>query len=101
MRLALAACISLISLAWSASLLTDPALANASAPWVVRQEALYLTGLLSFGLMSIAMVLATGRHGWKRRSAVSTASIGCTSGSEFPRSRLARPTGWWSCRTIY
>lgn len=59
MKRSLFVCIGLITLAWFSGLFSDPRLAAASAPWVLRQEALYLSGLLSFGLMSVAMVLAT------------------------------------------
>ena len=48
-----------ISLAWLGALLLEPAPAGASFAWVVRQQALYLSGLASFGLMSLIMVLAT------------------------------------------
>lgn len=63
MKRTLATGIALILLAWGYGIVIDPTPSTASAPWMVRQEALYLTGLLSFSLMSAAMVLAN-RPAW-------------------------------------
>src|SRR5690606_31498603 len=62
MKPLLAGLIALVTLAWAATPL-DPA---AATPWLVRQEALYLTGLWSVALLSLAMVLAT-RPVWLER----------------------------------
>lgn len=62
MKPLLAGLIALVTLAWAATPL-DPA---AATPWLVRQEALYLTGLWSIALLSLAMVLAT-RPTWLER----------------------------------
>lgn len=51
--------LGLVTLAGVSALLADPAPADVASPWVLRQQALYLTGLWSFSLMSLAMVLAT------------------------------------------
>lgn len=62
---ALSAFIGLIVLAWGVGV---PALDSAAGalPWAVREQALYLSGLLAIGLMSLAMVLAT-RPAWLER----------------------------------
>lgn len=69
MRRFLAAFIALVTLAWAGSLMAPAAGALSSAPlnaWAVREHALTLTGLWSFSLMSLAMVLAT-RPAWLER----------------------------------
>lgn len=50
--------IAILALAWG---LNTAALdgGQASLPWLIREQGLYLSGLLSIGLMSLAMVLAT------------------------------------------
>ncbi len=65
MKTILAGFLSLVTLAWA---LTPPAATDGGAalPWIVRQEALYLTGLWAFSLMSLAIVLAT-RPAWLER----------------------------------
>ncbi|HRP25974.1 MAG TPA: ferric reductase-like transmembrane domain-containing protein [Thauera sp.] len=68
MKRFLTAFMALITLAWAWQLFSAtgamaPAPANA---WVVREHALTLTGLWSFALMSLAMVLAT-RPAWLER----------------------------------
>lgn len=45
---------------------TEPAQGAGSLPWMLRHQALYLTGLWAFALMSLAMVLAT-RPAWLER----------------------------------
>jgi hypothetical protein len=54
--------------------------ASAHPLWICRQEALYLSGLLSIALMSLAMFLATRPPGWKGRWAAWTVSTARTSG---------------------
>jgi predicted ferric reductase len=58
MNLILASVITLISFAWGWGVFVVGNVAGGSAPWAVRQEGLYLTGLLSIALMSFAMFLA-------------------------------------------
>lgn len=55
----------LVTAAWALTA-QSPAESGASLPWAMRQEALYLTGLWSFSLMSLAIVLAT-RPAWLER----------------------------------
>jgi len=55
-----------LGLAWGLDVLQAPPLAPESPVhplWLARQEAMYLSGLLSIGLMSLAMYLAT-RPAW-------------------------------------
>ncbi|TVT56446.1 MAG: ferric reductase [Azoarcus sp. PHD] len=52
-----------VTLAWFGALLVEAAPAGTALPWAFRQQALYLTGLWSFALMSLIMVLAT-RPAW-------------------------------------
>jgi predicted ferric reductase len=59
----LAALIALISLAWGWGVFVAGNVAGGSAPWVFRQEGLYLTGMLSIALMSFAVLLAA-RPAW-------------------------------------
>ncbi len=59
MKTILASFISLIALAWGWEILSPQHLTAGSLPWTLRQEGLYLTGLWSIALMSLAMVLAT------------------------------------------
>ncbi|TAH48276.1 MAG: ferric reductase [Betaproteobacteria bacterium] len=68
MKRFLTAFIALVTLAWGWDLLsaTAGAPAGTGTAWVVRQHALTLTGLWSFSLMSLAMVLAT-RPAWLER----------------------------------
>ncbi|MCC6533504.1 MAG: ferric reductase-like transmembrane domain-containing protein [Burkholderiales bacterium] len=61
----LAGFLAIVTLAWA----WDPAsstLPAASLPWLLRQQALYLSGLYAIALMSLAMVLAT-RPVWLER----------------------------------
>ncbi|MBS0554331.1 MAG: ferric reductase, partial [Proteobacteria bacterium] len=66
MKRFLTAFIALVTLAWGWDLLSASGAAGALNPWAVRQHALTLTGLWSFSLMSLAMVLAT-RPAWLER----------------------------------
>ncbi len=62
MKTVLAIVTALVSLAWGGSfLLADPT--GASLPWTVRHEVIYLSGLLSIAMMSLAMFLAA-RPAW-------------------------------------
>lgn len=65
MKTLLASFLALVTLAWAITSSSSPA-EGASLPWAVRQEALYLTGLWAFSLMSLAIVLAT-RPAWLER----------------------------------
>ncbi|MFU2487181.1 ferric reductase-like transmembrane domain-containing protein [Thauera sp. WH-1] len=55
---ALAAFIAVIAAAWGLNVAALDG-GTASLPWLVREQGLYLSGLLAIGLMSLAMVLAT------------------------------------------
>ena len=57
-RTVLALLATLLGLAWGWDVL-QAAASPAHPLWLARQEALYLSGLLSIGLMSLAMYLAT------------------------------------------
>lgn len=58
--------VAVLSLAWATAALAPGAEITTSLPWIARQEGLYLSGLLSIGLMSLAMVLAV-RPAWLER----------------------------------
>lgn len=66
MNAILAAILTLVTLAWGWDLATAAAPGGGSLPWALRQQGLYLTGLWSIALMSLAMVLAT-RPPWLER----------------------------------
>ncbi|TMW79906.1 ferric reductase, partial [Thauera sp. UPWRP] len=54
---ALAAFVALVAAAWGLNVAAlDGGIA--SLPWLIREQGLYLSGLLAIGLMSLAMVLA-------------------------------------------
>jgi hypothetical protein len=59
MKTILALIITVVSLAWGWDVLVVGTPAGAQPWWVVRQEALYLSGLLSIAMLSVAMLLAT------------------------------------------
>lgn len=65
MKTILSGFVVLVTLAWGLSLAAH-GVGPGTLPWVVREHALYLSGLLSIGLMSLAMVLAT-RLAWLER----------------------------------
>ncbi|HNQ76854.1 MAG TPA: ferric reductase-like transmembrane domain-containing protein, partial [Pseudothauera hydrothermalis] len=65
MRTILSGFVALLALAWGLSLAAHGA-GPGTLPWVAREQALLLSGLLSIGLMSLAMVLAT-RPVWLER----------------------------------
>ena len=66
MNILLVGLLSLVTLAWGWDQLSTGSGATAFNPWIVRQEALYLTGLWSFSLLSLAMVLSS-RPAWLER----------------------------------
>src|SRR4030042_4153540 len=63
MKTLIAGLISLVTLAWGWDVLVAGGASGGSSPWVMRQECLYLSGLLSIALMSLAMLLAA-RPAW-------------------------------------
>ncbi len=63
MRTLLATLVALIALAWGWDALGVAGATGASLPWTVRQEGLYLSGLLSIAMMSLAVFLAA-RPAW-------------------------------------
>ncbi len=68
MKRFLTALIALVTLAWGWETLSAPGAVatGAGTAWAMREHALTLTGLWSFALMSLAMVLAT-RPAWLER----------------------------------
>ncbi len=54
----LSAFLAVLTLAWGLNAATIDA-SQSTLPWLIREQGLYLSGLLSIGLMSLAMVLAT------------------------------------------
>ncbi len=63
MKTLLATLIAIVALAWGWDVANSLSPPTAHPLWVTRQEALYLSGLLSISLMSLAMLLAT-RPAW-------------------------------------
>lgn len=59
MKILLGSLLAIVSLAWGMDVLTTGGSSGGSLPWIIRQEALYLSGLLSIALMSLAMLLST------------------------------------------
>lgn len=57
---------ALVTFAWGWDTAAGVGTAQGSMPWVVRQQALYLSGLYSIAFMSLAMMLAT-RPVWLER----------------------------------
>ncbi|WP_018993043.1 ferredoxin reductase family protein [Aromatoleum toluclasticum] len=51
--------IALLTVAWGLAANVDSGGGGASLLWLIREQALYLSGVLGIGLMSLAMVLAT------------------------------------------
>jgi predicted ferric reductase len=66
MKRLLIAFLALVTLAWGLDLASPAHASSASLPWRIYQEALYLTGLWSIALMSLAMMLAL-RPVWLER----------------------------------
>jgi hypothetical protein len=62
MKTMLASLSALVAVVWGWDVLNTSFPANAHPLWIARQEALYLSGLLSIALMSLAMLLATRPH---------------------------------------
>ena len=63
MKILLGSLLIVVSVAWGVDVLATGSGSGGSLPWVIRQEALYLSGLLSIALMSLAMFLST-RPAW-------------------------------------
>jgi predicted ferric reductase len=63
MKILLGSLLAIVSLAWGMDVLATGGSSGGTLPWVIRQEALYLSGLLSIALMSLAMFLST-RPAW-------------------------------------
>ena len=63
MKILLGSLLAIVSLAWGMDVLTAGGSSGGSLPWVIRQEVLYLSGLLSIALMSLTMFLST-RPAW-------------------------------------
>jgi len=63
MNILLTSLLALVSVAWGWDLLVAGGSSGGSLPWVIRQEVLYLSGLASIALMSLAMFLST-RPAW-------------------------------------
>ncbi len=63
MKKLLVGLLALVSLAWGWDVLVAGTATGGSLPWVARREAIYLSGLLSMALMSLAMFLAI-RPAW-------------------------------------
>jgi predicted ferric reductase len=63
MKVLLASLTAIVALAWGWYLVATGGAAGGTLPWIVRQEVLYLSGLLSIAMMSLTMFLST-RPGW-------------------------------------
>jgi predicted ferric reductase len=63
MKTILAGVLTLVTLAWGWDIFSATAPSLGSIPWTIRQEGMYLTGLWSISLMSLAMMLST-RPAW-------------------------------------
>lgn len=63
MKILLGSLLAIVSLAWGMDVVATGGSSGGTLPWVIRQEALYLSGLLSIALMSLAMFLST-RPAW-------------------------------------
>src|SRR3990167_3827773 len=63
MKTLLGSLMALVALAWGLDFTSAPPVAGAHVLWIARQETLYLSGLLSIAMMSLAMVLST-RPAW-------------------------------------
>lgn len=63
MKTLLATLVALVTLAWGWDIFVAGGATGGSLPWAVRQEGLYLSGLLSIAMMSLAMFLAA-RPAW-------------------------------------
>ena len=63
MKTLLAGLLIIVSSAWCLDIVSTTFPAISATLWIIRQEALYLTGLLSIALMSLSMLLSI-RPGW-------------------------------------
>ena len=63
MKTLLTTLIAIVTAAWGWDIITTVSPAGVHPLWFARQEALYLSGLLSIALMSLVMLLAT-RPAW-------------------------------------
>ena len=54
MKIVLCSLLAIVSLAWGMDVIATGGSSGGTLPWVIRQEALYLSGLLSIALMSLA-----------------------------------------------
>jgi predicted ferric reductase len=63
MKILLGSLLASVSIAWGIDVFATGGSSGGSLPWVIRQEALYLSGLLSIAMMSLAMFLST-RPAW-------------------------------------
>ena len=59
MKILLGSLLAIVTLVWGMDVVATGGSSGGSLPWVIRQEALYLSGLLSIALMSLAMFLST------------------------------------------
>ena len=59
MKILITSFLTIIAVAWGWEVLAPDHVSAGSLPWAVRQNILFLTGLLSVSLMSLAMILAT------------------------------------------
>ncbi len=63
MKIILAGFVAIVTLAWGGEMISPDHTAAGSLPWAIYLESLFLTGLFSIALMSLAMVLST-RPAW-------------------------------------
>ncbi|MCW8903861.1 ferredoxin reductase family protein [Sedimenticola sp.] len=63
MKTILAGFVAIVALAWGVEMLSPDHTTASSLPWTIYLESLFLTGLISIALMSLAMVLAS-RPAW-------------------------------------
>jgi predicted ferric reductase len=63
MKILLGSLLAIVAVAWGMDVLATGGSSGGTLPWVIRQEVLYLSGLLSISLMSLAMFLST-RPAW-------------------------------------
>lgn len=63
MKILLGSLLAIVAVAWGMDVLATGGSSGGTLPWVIRQEVLYLSGLLSIALMSLAMFLST-RPSW-------------------------------------
>lgn len=85
MKILLGLLLAIVAVAWGMDVLATGGSSGGTLPWVIRQEVLYLSGLLSMALMSLAMFCPPVPPGSKPRWAVWIASIGPINGPAFSR----------------